>query len=472
MGRLVLIFVVLLAGVFAVIVTNVQQKSEALPEMLNKNFKDIGSYALQYAINQVNSGEVIETTSQVFSGDDEFKVLNGTINSIQYTFLVNEGYEIDLGGGDQGGGGGNQNSGYHLEGDLSINPGNSSNNEFTMQTPSGTIDRSFLHSMGASYSYNGEATSIKIKVKAQGRDITINGVDITLSTNTRYTITSQSMTVDLRNSNPNENNTNKAMGRWWIAIIGDNVDIDPLPEGDYPEEEDDDDSYVIDPFVQEVNIIADITMTYNGKDYDHTSEVLMIAGGGAIDFDIGENGGIIVHEDVSATIQCLGEAFADAVVQMSYSLDGGQNFASLWDNMNVQGGESYLIEQIDAESEIALKATWQDTRYYWRSGTEVSNSGNQWVDVYRDGDQAPNYVPYGNQAGAEEFMSPYLSESGEVTLGENDAIFLFELGKGTWDYQDVVMLITFSKETEIVDNGFLDELENMDTSLKIVYWRP
>jgi len=474
MGKVVIIFVLVVAAIFATVVTNVQHRSEALPEALGKNFKDIGSYALQYGVNQISNGDVTETTTQEFNGDNEFRVLNGMINSIQYNFTMHEGYDIEIGGGNDGGND-NSNGRIDINGNLHINPNNSSSNRFEMETPNGTIDRNTLHYYGASFSYTGPASSVKIKPKSNGRTLNINGVDIVLNTNTRYTITSDNMNVNLRNSNPNENNKNKAMGRWWIQIDATNVELDPVPNGDWPDYQDDDgegEHYVIDPFVQEVQIIADISMFHNGNQYDHSSEALIQAGGGQVDFDIDEDGGVIVHEDVSCEIKCLGEAFADAVVQMSYSIDGGENFSSLYDGNNIQGGETFTIEELAAESEVALRADWQRNYYYPYSGYEISNSGSRWVDVYRDGDQAPNYVPYTGQQGAEEFMSPYLNENGVVTLAENDAIFLFELGKGTWDYQDAVMLITFTKETTVVDNGLLEELENLDTSLQLVYWHP
>jgi len=207
MGKIVIIMVVLITAIIATMMVSVNQRSENIPEILAENFQDVGSYALQYAVNQVVMEQVTNSIVVDYSGDP-FEVLSGQINSIEYVFVT---ATIGDSTGDNGGGG----DAYTIEGDLNINPGNSTNNEFQMETPSGFIDRDEVHTNAPEFSYSGIATVVRVKPKAQGRTLTINGADITLRTNVRYTITSDNMTVNLWNDHINNG---KAMGRWWITI--------------------------------------------------------------------------------------------------------------------------------------------------------------------------------------------------------------------------------------------------------------
>jgi hypothetical protein len=124
--------------------------------------------------------------------------------------------------------------GWVVAGDVNINPGNSTQNMFELQTPDDTITRSTLLNEGSGFTYTGPATEIKVKPKSTGRSLTINGVTYRLDTNTQYTIESDDMSVYLRNVAGPGN----AMGRWWLNIAATDATITPdpgVPEPEAPE---------------------------------------------------------------------------------------------------------------------------------------------------------------------------------------------------------------------------------------------
>ncbi|MCA9292528.1 MAG: fibro-slime domain-containing protein [Phycisphaerales bacterium] len=78
-----------------------------------------------------------------------------------------------------------------------------------------------------------------------------------------------------------------------------------------------------------------------------------------------------------------------------------------------------------------------------------SSTGDSRVIVLRDGDAVPTYAGASNQASAAEYIADYVS-NGIVTLGDNQAIFLYELGLNS-DYQDLVVLVTLATDASYFD---------------------
>lgn len=461
-----MIAVVVIASIIAVTMITVNERSQELPDTLNLNFKNLGSYALQYAVNQIVDGEVTESGVYDYTGEDEFRVLNGQINKIEYKFSyadVTVGGEGEEGEEEENNGGGLQMSGW-----LNINPGNSSNNQFQITTPSGEYDRWDLHNLSL-YGYDGKATEIKVRPKGSGGYININGENIHLS-NTRYTITSDDMDVFIYNTRIRHG---KAMGKWWIEINATDAMIDPLPNGVEIEEEEDDP--VIDPItytlLQNVEIIADVSSNIAGHVHDHTSSAYLEADT-KVDFEIIEDGTVVVNDKVDVTFTALGVAFGNTnnKVKMEYSLDGGIHYEELWNDNYIQRDWEEKIEDVDPGTEIVLKATWYDYGFHY----QISKN-TKWTDVYRNGDQASHLDEYddawGNQAAAEEFLASYISTSNQITLGPNDAIFLFELGHATRDYQDAVMLMTFQKSGDS-ETVYIGDLDLETDNYKVIYWKP
>ncbi len=98
MGKLVIIMLVLLAVIVPTVILRVQSRVEKTPDMLYENYRDLGSYALQYAIKKVNTNEI---TNSIVVDYSEFEVLDGSINSIEYIFTTqakaDEGYDMFAG---------------------------------------------------------------------------------------------------------------------------------------------------------------------------------------------------------------------------------------------------------------------------------------------------------------------------------------------------------------------------------------
>ena len=122
-----------------------------------------------------------------------------------------------------------------IDGDLNINPSNSSGNKFIMQTPSGQIDIDTLETDGSGFTYAGEASEVKIKVKSQGRTLYVNGQPIELSPSSRYTMTGS---LDVNVYNAHGGSGPPANGHWWIGISGADLTFDPAV--DFGDDDDDD----------------------------------------------------------------------------------------------------------------------------------------------------------------------------------------------------------------------------------------
>ena len=77
-----------------------------------------------------------------------------------------------------------------------------------------------------------------------------------------------------------------------------------------------------------------------------------------------------------------------------------------------------------------------------------SHAEKKFVITLRDGDEVPQIEAFMNQLSIEDFIGPYIdTRYGTVVLGDNQAIFLFELGAAdakspTIDFQDLVVLVT------------------------------
>jgi hypothetical protein len=275
MGKVVILFLVLIVAVTTTLLSGIYERSEEIPKMLNGNFQDIGSYTLQYAMNKVVTGQISTDMVVTYSGDDKFEVLDGQINSIEYRFsstvapakYIADNPDIE-----------GEDDGYFVYdittdgvGAININPGNSDNTEFYMETPEGIIDRTIIHTNAPEFGYTGPASLIKVKPKALGRMIKVNGVDLNLNTNTRYTFDSDNMYVVLWNDHIKDG---KAMGKWWINIdyATDAVlSLDPgIPLEDFVQASDwsfDDDTFSH----IEVDIIANVSMEVQNKVLTHGS---------------------------------------------------------------------------------------------------------------------------------------------------------------------------------------------------------
>ncbi len=87
MGKMVLIVFVVVIAIMTTITLNVQRRAASLPSIINQSTveydaKNLGAYALQYAVNQLTSKQVISDTIQT----PNISVLNGWIDTLKYDF--------------------------------------------------------------------------------------------------------------------------------------------------------------------------------------------------------------------------------------------------------------------------------------------------------------------------------------------------------------------------------------------------
>ncbi len=466
MGKLVLIGVIVVASIVAVTLITVTDRSEELPETLSVNFKNLGSYALQYAVNQVVDQQVVGSTVQEFTGADEFIVLNGQINKIEYDFTYKN---ITVGTEEDAPVDSTEVVTLDFSGSLNINPDNGAN-EFSLETPEGVFDRWDLHSYNID-GYIGAASKVQLKPKALGVYLVINDEPVELSKSTYYTITSDNMNVRVFNDKIKKG---KAMGKWWLDIAAVDAVIDPLPDG-----VDAGNFYIDDPeklivtqtysLIKSVEINAEVSSFVNGKRFEHSSSCFLEADE-EVDYEILDDGSVLVHNRVDVTFEAIGSSFSNSKneVSMKYSVDNGVSYVDLWDGGYIAPGDSFTLFDVPSESTIILEANWYDY-YYHQNKSQQSTSS--WTDVYRDGDQTPSYIPAAGQEESEAFMAPYVNADGEVTLGMNETLFLFELGHVTKDYQDAVMLMRFAKIGD-PDYIYMGDLDIDTDKFRVTYWKP
>jgi len=183
----------------------------------------------------------------------------------------------------------------------------------------------------------------------------------------------------------------------------------------------------------------------------------------AVDFEIDyETGKVTVLERVDLEIQVVGSAIVYGAggptipVYSWVSLNDGASYDQIAGGAAVSGGETLTYEGVD-NAEIAIKGrayyTYYEQTYF--DSTRYSNAGTPYVIVLKDGDICPEYEGFDGQDEVTEFLTPYLdADTREITIGQNDVIFLFEfasnLYSGSADFQDLVVLCTFNKvETEL-----------------------
>lgn len=78
-----------------------------------------------------------------------------------------------------------------------------------------------------------------------------------------------------------------------------------------------------------------------------------------------------------------------------------------------------------------------------------SNNSSNRVLTLRNGDSIPDYTPYGNQLPIATISAGYIDTNNRITIGNNEVIFLFELGSGSpgdasFDMQDLVVLASIT----------------------------
>lgn len=191
-------------------------------------------------------------------------------------------------------------------------------------------------------------------------------------------------------------------------------------------------------------------------------------------FELSIENGTVVSTASSARVTLLGTALTagggrdDPKVPISIEIKVGEDspFEPWPDDVNdeymADGGERYYsVTNQENGTSISVTATSELSRLGLSdievSSDESRNENPELVDVFLAGDRKPDYEGFGGQADAEAYLAEYIGPNNRITIDQNQAIFLFELGTrdpggAAADYQDAVVLVTFFDE-EDDDNG-------------------
>lgn len=116
-------------------------------------------------------------------------------------------------------------------------------------------------------------------------------------------------------------------------------------------------------------------------------------------------------------------------------------------------------ETIDFGGRIDQNGAW--TSFF------TTTSTNMQVVALVKGDTPPTTLPLYQQSTLQNYLAPYLDGSGKVNIGPLSVLILMELnqtnpGTSTFDYQDQVLLVNFSKKHS--NNGHGNNLDGVDCS--------
>ena len=183
-----------------------------------------------------------------------------------------------------------------------------------------------------------------------------------------------------------------------------------------------------------------------------------------IDFVI-EDGKVVPTEDFAIMVSVLGAAITSGGEDMPVTAEvrlGEEIVLHPWGDAESLEGDvndhaptrhHIVREQFLAEDGLDITVTGRS----WLSDGDVHIEANShdegWqVIVLRDGDDAPDIRGFDGQADADSFVAPYIDEdTGTMTLDENQAIYLFEIGttnveSSAADFQDLVVLVTLGEK--------------------------
>ncbi len=111
-----------------------------------------------------------------------------------------------------------------IAGEVNINPGKSSNHEFTLGLADGTvITRDDLTKEYGGYTGPAEMVFLKPKGNGNQNSLTLNGAPYTIYNANTYEITGS---LDVRLYNDKVNPAGKAVGHWWVEITANGATIE------------------------------------------------------------------------------------------------------------------------------------------------------------------------------------------------------------------------------------------------------
>ncbi|MCX6742995.1 MAG: putative metal-binding motif-containing protein, partial [Candidatus Parcubacteria bacterium] len=126
------------------------------------------------------------------------------------------------------------------------------------------------------------------------------------------------------------------------------------------------------------------------------------------------------------------------------------NLTWLFNGQDVDGGEEYNMMITENNTNIALGGqAWYQSSF---NSQYDSDTNTTYVKVLTKGSSLPNVPRFGNQNTLSEVLSAFVDANRKIDIDVNQVLLIWELGvtdlhSDAADFQDLVVLITFTPET-------------------------
>lgn len=169
---------------------------------------------------------------------------------------------------------------------------------------------------------------------------------------------------------------------------------------------------------------------------------------------IEEEGSLNISETSDMQLSILGVSITwgssgpDVPVKVETTVEGSTQAIFSGTEPEMDSEDVIIIEDVPSDTSIHFKGISYNP-YYGSEYLSVSTEDSSpMVIALKNGDSVPDMTPVGQQPNIDEFLEGYIDAEGNVTIGERDVIYLFELGtsnpsSSSADFQDAVLLVTF-----------------------------
>lgn len=155
----------------------------------------------------------------------------------------------------------------------------------------------------------------------------------------------------------------------------------------------------------------------------------------------------LVTVDVVGAAMTCGSGGAEVNVNPELCIDG--SCSVLFSGGDVDGGETYSVTNVGSNKNYTVKGhAFLSSCANFNRTYESTNIAQ--VKTLMNGQNAPALEGFGGQQSLQEFLNPYLDNSGRTVIAPNQVILLFELGttdtsSTAADFQDMVVLLTIDQ---------------------------
>ena len=175
--------------------------------------------------------------------------------------------------------------------------------------------------------------------------------------------------------------------------------------------------------------------------------------GASLDFTI-TDGGVTIRKPSTMNIKVLGgEITCDTggiekiPTTSAYNLIQGDTVTQSPLSTNPPSAQNDISVAEDTVLTVDGQSTGGPCDVNISANSKADNLGQ--VLTLKNGDAVPDYAPFGDQRPIQDFLDSYINTDQQVTIADNEVIFLFELGNtdtdsDSFDMQDLVVLATIT----------------------------